>query len=226
MSGWWAEWSSYRPSDFLMFAPATYWRLFELANRAAWPAPLAAIGVGAAWCGWAFRAPGSAAGRAGAAALALACATSGWFFVHQRYAAINWAAEWLAVALGLQALLFALLAVLPRLRRAAPRRRHFAWVLIAWAVLLQPLLALAQQRPWTQAEVLGIAPDPTLIAALGLLLWLQPTAPAQRALWCVAWIVPVLGALASAATLAVVGSSQALVLPAALLLAGVGLRVR
>ena len=33
-----SEWWTYRPSDFLMFAPRTYWRLFELHNEAWWPA--------------------------------------------------------------------------------------------------------------------------------------------------------------------------------------------
>lgn len=226
MSGWWQEWSGYRPSDFLMFAPATYWRLFELANRAAWPAPLAGVGFGVAWCAWAFRGSGDAMARTGVAALALACAASGWFFVHQRYAAINWAAEWLAVAMGVQALLFVLLAGVPGVRSATPRRRRIGLALIAAAVLLQPLLALVQQRPFAQAEVIGIAPDPTLIAAFGLLLWLQPVTGAARTLWCAAWVVPVLGALASGATLAVMGSWQAVVLPAAALLASAGLRTR
>ena len=34
-----SEWWTYRPADFLMFAPRTYWRLFELHNAAWWPAP-------------------------------------------------------------------------------------------------------------------------------------------------------------------------------------------
>jgi hypothetical protein len=33
-----SEWWTYRPGDFLMFAPRTYWRLFELHNQAAGPA--------------------------------------------------------------------------------------------------------------------------------------------------------------------------------------------
>ena len=37
-----SEWWTYRPSDFLMFAPDTYWRLFELHNAAWWPLGLLA----------------------------------------------------------------------------------------------------------------------------------------------------------------------------------------
>ena len=32
-----SEWWTYRPSDLLMFAPRTYWRLFELHNESLWP---------------------------------------------------------------------------------------------------------------------------------------------------------------------------------------------
>ena len=37
------EWESYRLSDFLLFSPRTYWRLFELHNEALWPLPLLAM---------------------------------------------------------------------------------------------------------------------------------------------------------------------------------------
>ena len=33
-----AVWLSYTLSDFLLFTPHTYYRLFELYNRAVWPA--------------------------------------------------------------------------------------------------------------------------------------------------------------------------------------------
>jgi hypothetical protein len=59
-------------------------------------------------------------------------------------------------------------------------------------------------RPWTQADVFGIAPDPTAIATLGILIlneriawWLLPIPLA----WCVI----------SAATLWTMGSPDALV---------------
>ena len=32
-----SEWWTYRPSDFLLFAPRTYYRLFELYNAEIWP---------------------------------------------------------------------------------------------------------------------------------------------------------------------------------------------
>ena len=43
-----SEWWTYRPSDFLLFSPRTYHRLFELYNREIWPAQLASLGRGLA----------------------------------------------------------------------------------------------------------------------------------------------------------------------------------
>ena len=43
-----AEWWTYSLSDFLLFAPRTYYRLFELTNEALWPAHIAALALGGA----------------------------------------------------------------------------------------------------------------------------------------------------------------------------------
>ena len=51
-------------------------------------------------------------------------------------------------------------------------RRRVGLGLLLWAVLVHPVLALAMGRPWVQAEVFGLAPDPTAIAVLGVLLGL------------------------------------------------------
>ena len=42
--------------------------------------------------------------------------------------------------------------------------------LIVYALAVHPLIALFTGRPWTQAEIFGLAPDPTAIATLGVLL--------------------------------------------------------
>ena len=88
-----SEWWTYRLSDFLLFSPRTYWRLFELYNLAIWPAQLAAVGFGLAI---AVASPGAAPRRCArrAAALLAACwLWIAWAFHLQRYATINWAAR-------------------------------------------------------------------------------------------------------------------------------------
>ncbi|MGE0349302.1 DUF6064 family protein [Hydrogenophaga sp.] len=218
-----SEWWTYRPVDFLMFAPRTYWRLFELQNAAWWPwqVPLGLLALCLAvglWRG------GPRTLRLGMAGLAIAWAFVAWSFLWQRYAPINWAAAHLAWAFAAQALGLLALAASGALRPSgsATRRRSGA-ALLLWAALAHPALAWMFGRPWTQAEVIGLAPDPTVIATLGALLCADAHARGARALL---WAVRA-GALAtclvSAATLTVMGSAQAGVLLAAALVMVVAL---
>jgi hypothetical protein len=215
-----SEWWTYRPSDFLMFAPRAYWRLFELQNDAWWPAHavftllVLALVVGV----WRRHGPTL---RAGALGLALAWTWVAYGFFWQRYAPINWAANGFAWAFGLQALGLLALSFQQTLRAtAATVRHHIGLGLLLWALLAYPLLPLVFGRPWMQAEVIGLAPDPTVIATLGLLLVID--AGPRALLWllragAMAWLV------VSAATLATMGSWQAAVPLAVVLLASVAL---
>lgn len=213
-----SEWWTYRPSDFLMFAPRTYWRLFELHNEAWWPLqPLLVLaGLGwLAWLWWRWR-PGSTAPhtgatvlRAGAAALAIASAFVGWSFMLQRYAPINWAAPALAMGFLAQGLGLAWLATRRDLNAAlSVVRGRIGTLLVGFALLGQPLLAPAFGRPWTQAEVLALAPDPTAIATLGVLLSCGAEHPLTHALLRLLWALTLLQCAISAATLLTMGSPQ------------------
>lgn len=180
---------SYRLSDFLLFAPRTYYRQFELLNRDLWPWHLGALLAGLVLLVLIWRRPRHA-GRIAALILASALASTAWFYVHLRYAQINWAADWLALALAAQAaLLFVSGAVFDRLR---PAEARIGVVFIVVGVLLQPLVALAVGRAWHQGEVFALAPDPTILATLGVILcaaripWELVVLPL---LWCVVSIL-------------------------------------
>ncbi|TJV09760.1 MAG: hypothetical protein E5Y18_23950, partial [Mesorhizobium sp.] len=103
--------------------------------------------------------------------LAALFAFVGWSLLWSRYAAINWAIAYVAPAFGLQALLLVIGGARGGL---AFDRRDLAerlGLLIAVAgLVVYPLLPPLFGRPWASAEVFGIAPDPTAIAALGVLL--------------------------------------------------------
>ena len=217
------EWWTYRPSDFLMFAPRTYWRLFELHNTHWWPAPpllVMAGGLGLATL-WRHRAAAEPWLRGCAAALALAWAFSGWAFVAQRYTAINWAAEGLAWAFAVPALTLALLALRPlgqlqtrqtlqttALQATTPVRFRAGLLLMLWALVGHPLLAPALGRPLLQAEVWALTPDPTALATLGWLLLVQAGSRGTRWLVALAWVAAVAWCAVSAATLWTMGSAQ------------------
>lgn len=205
-----------------MFAPRTYYRLFELFNTDFWPAHLLALAVGVvivlllAAPRWPHAAP------AACALLALAWWWVGWAFLWQRYAAINWAASGFAIGFAIEGALLPAIAALGVGPRAAAGRAFARLVgLGLWIfVLLHPAIAPLFGRPWVQAEWFGMAPDPTAIATLGLLLWVAPavrpaTPRLARAVTAALWLVPLLWCAISGATLWAMGSPQAWLLPAA-----------
>ena len=207
-----SEWWSYRPSDFLMFSPRIYWRLFESLNREAWSAQPLVLGVALAWL-WRYgrhaSAPDPTAVRLPLCGTALAWLVVAWFFFQQRYAPINWAAAYATPAFALQALGMLALALWGGVRgHGEARRRYPGLVLLGWALLVHPLLALAGDRPGLQAEVFGLSPDPTAIGTLGLLLMLRADTAAARRVLRLLWPLPWLWCVISAATLWTLGSAQ------------------
>lgn len=203
-----SAWLSYSLSDFMMFSKDTYFRLFELHNIALWPAQLAVIAGAVAIVVLAQR-PGRWAGRVISMIFAgfwLGCA---WAFHLERYAQVHLAAPLFAAAFGLQALvLFWLGAVRGRLAigEIGPAT-VIGWLGLAAALVGYPLLAPLSGRPWLQAELVGLAPDPTAAATFALALLLT------RAGWMLL-VIPVAWSAVSFATLWTLGArGQALVLP-------------
>ncbi len=205
-----SEWSTYTLSDFLLFSPRTYYRLFELYNAAIWPLHVAALVLGLAIIVLAARG-GPAAQRVIAGALSLCWFWVAWAFLHQHYAGINWAADYVAIAFGVEAGLLLLLALRPRAWSRTSNFGPAAWVgigLLVFAVIVQPLLGPLLGRPWSQVQMFGLAPDPTVVATLGVLL-LGPA----RGQWTL-MVIPVLWCLIGGATLWAMGQPDAIVLPA------------
>lgn len=204
------EWWSYTLADFLLFSPRTYHRLFALHNAAWWPLQVAMLAAGSVIGVRLYRDAGR---RFTLGALALAWAFVGWAFHLDRYATINWAATYFAAGFALQAVLLAVAAWrVPAHANASPLHRRVGMVLLALAVVAAPLVAPASGRPWPQADVFGLTPDPTVLATLGVLLALP------RPAWWL-WPVPLLWCALGGATLWAMGEPAALVLPVAGVLA-------
>ena len=163
------DWS-YRLSDFLLFSPRIYWRMFELHNAALWPLPLVMLALGIAALAGAILRP-QQSWRLIAILLAVLWAWVGWSFVWERYATINWAALYAAPLFAIEALLFLILGgAFNRLSFDSRHLRGWGGILLVALALAYPLLAPLFGRPWHGAEFFGIAPDPTAIATLGFLL--------------------------------------------------------
>jgi len=202
-----SEWWTYRPADLLMFAPRTYWRLFELQNEALWPLPLLTTPVFMA-LGLGLLRRSDGALRAALAAVAMCCALLAWSFFWQRYAFINPVAVLAAGLFAVLALGLLALAVIHPLRISTPTFRFRSGLgLLGWA-LLYPLQAVMAGRPLAQAEVLGMAPDPTAIGCLGLLLCAHVEGRPARVLVGALLAMVITWCVFSAATLVTMGAWQ------------------
>ena len=223
-----SEWWTYRPSDFVMFSARSYYRLFELYNAALWPAHAIAIALGVtlvATLAWASaRHPMPAwPQRVGCVLLAAAWLWVGVGYHAQRFASINSAASGYAVAFALQGMLLLALALGSEGSDSRRRATHLGpdactrWTglgLLAYAVFLHPLVGSLFGRPIGQAEVAGLAPDPTAVATLGLLLLLpRAHASLRRGLPRVAWAVALAWCALSSLTLATLSAPEAWALP-------------
>ena len=202
---------SWALEDLLLFEPRVYWRLFALENESVWPTQpvlLAAVALLALCLIWGRR----PSGRWLAPIVGAAWLWTGWQFVALRYGTVNWAAPTLAWGFYVEAALLAGLGLSGRI--VFMQRERGAWFglgLLA-AALVWPVLAPLDGRPWREAEVFAIAPDPTAIATLGLL------ALAERSRWtALLGIAPVLWLALSTLTLVTLGAWQGWAVLAALL---------
>jgi len=180
--------AGYTLSDLLMFSPEVYFRLFVLYNQAVWPVQVVVVVLTGAIVALTRR-PSAAATRTVAGLMAVSWAGIAGFFLLQRYAEINLAAPCFAAGFALQAVLWSGVAVAgrPRLRWAGDRVGAAGLGLLATAAVALPLLGPLSGREWVGMELFGLAPDPTALGTLGLLLmvprspwWLWPVPAA----WC------------------------------------------
>jgi hypothetical protein len=210
MSEWWA----YQPSDLLMFAPQTYYRLFELCNTSLWPAQILTLAAGAAIAVLIARGP-RWRGRFIASLLAFAWFFVAWGYFIDRYATINLAAPYFALGFIVQAVLLAVVGLL---------RGHITFdgvktptekagiALFLFALVFQPLIGPLVGREWSGVELFGLAPDPTVVGTLGLLL------AADRIRWGL-FVIPLLWCAITGATLWIMKSPEAFLMPLVGLLA-------
>ena len=166
------DWWGYTLSDFLLFSPRTYYRMIERHNEAVWPAQLLTTAFGVGILG-ALRKPSPRQGRIIAGVLALLWMWVAWTFLLQRYATINWAIKYIVPLFVLEALLLVWWGVIGGKLGFAVKpgmSGKLGAALFVLAILVYPALAVIMGWPWKRAEVFGVAPDPTVVGTVGLLL--------------------------------------------------------
>ncbi|MCC5807057.1 MAG: hypothetical protein JJU00_12080 [Opitutales bacterium] len=185
-----AEWRTYAVEDFIPFTPEVYFRMIERTNEAQWPLQFFALAGGATVVVLIL----SGRVRPALAVLSAAWFWSGGAFLIHRYADLNWAGVYFGWAYFAQGVILLGLAVAPwtpggdRMARALDPR----WLGLAVAtggVLLWPGITALAGGGWARAEVVGLLPDPTAVATLGILLmalkgWRLWAASVIPLLWC------------------------------------------
>jgi uncharacterized protein DUF6064 len=167
-----SEWWTYHLSDFLLFTSRTYHRLFEIYNAAIWPAQILALALGLAIVPLSRRGSASS-GRLIAAILAACWLWVGIAFHAARYATINYAAGYFAWAFGLEAALLIWIGVVRgRLlfERPVDVAGRVGVAIFLIALVIEPLIGPLIGRGWKGIELFGVAPDPTAVGTLGILL--------------------------------------------------------
>ena len=184
------DWWTYSLSDFLMFAPRTYYRMLERHNEAVWPGQIISVGMGLGILALLPR-PSLRRGAIIAVAMGILWAWIAWSFLWTRYAGISWAMKYIVPLFVVESLLLLWTGIVRRqlsFQLRSDIRGVLGVGLFALAVILYPIMAAIFGRPLQQAEVFGIAPDPTVIATLGLLLLADGGRPwpllVIPTLWC------------------------------------------
>ena len=182
-----AEPGTYSVADFIPFTAEVYLRLFERQNEAQWPLHLLAVAAGAATIALAWRGRDRRHARwAGAALSGLLAAAWLWVALsfHLRlYTELTWVAWYIGGAFIIQAGLILVAGVMDVRRGAGSTGRGtgalhpspvgvtvVGYALAALGVVVYPLLAPLTGQGWAGAQCFAIAPDPTAVATLGLLL--------------------------------------------------------
>lgn len=210
-----AEWSSYSPHDLLLFSLQAYIGLFELLNTTLWPVHLVTLALGLA-AALLVLTNHRARHRLVWALFCLLWLWTGWHFFHVQYAAINWAAEYVAVVFWLQGLLFGLFAVAPncpQISYTGTVTDRMAAAAYLFAVIGYPIATLALGRSSDSVEFLGISADPGVAATLAVLVLSR-----ARFIW-LSWVVPLAWCALTGLTLWLLESPEFLIAPLTAMLA-------
>lgn len=166
-------------SRLLPFSREVFLRLFEHYNTAIWPLQVAAYLLGLFALIAALR-PFPGSGRLAALVLAAGWIWTGVGYHMLYFSRINWAAWAFGFFFVLQGLLFLSTGVLRGRLAFRFGRDPAGWcglVFVAAAMIVYPLIGTAADQAWPRIALLGVAPCPTTLFTLGLLLMAEDRVP-------------------------------------------------
>jgi len=194
----------------LPFTAEILFSSFAQYNRALWPLPLFAVVLALVAIALVFR-PVRHGDRVIAALLALAWLWTGYGYHYLHFATINFAAPLYAVFFVLEGLLLAWTGVVRGKVAFGFRTALFGRIglIVAFAALVLWPLADGLTHGWQSARLVGLAPGPTAVFTLVLLLLTERRTPVHLA------IVPLLWTLVAGATAWILAIPQDLAQPVA-----------
>lgn len=201
-------------SRLVPFTRDVFLGALERYNEAIWPTQIAAYLL-VLLALWSALRPFAGSGRLIAAVVAAAWIWTGvaYYMLHQ--AQINWAGWALGFVFVLQGLAFIVTGVIRgRLdfRFTGDSTGWAGLVLIGVAAILYPLIGVGSDQGWPRMPLVGVAPGPTLVWTLGMLLLAVPRVPWHLLL------IPLLWSITGAAGALLLDLPQDFVLPLAAVL--------
>ncbi|MEX1205769.1 MAG: DUF6064 family protein, partial [Dongiaceae bacterium] len=173
----------------LPFTAEVFFSVFEQYNRAIWPAQIVAYGLGIVVVLLTLR-PVPGGDRAIGALLAAAWAWIGVVYHLGHFAAIDFIAPAFAAVFLIQALLFAWTGAIGGKIAFRFRADVFGWTglgFVFFAMAVYPLAGWLAGHGWPRAALFGVAPCPTTIFTMGVLLLTEGRTPLRLALIPVLW---------------------------------------
>ena len=158
----------------LPFTDAQFFAVFAAYNRAIWPAQVTAYVLGALAIALALKG-GARNGRRVAGVLALFWLWMGVAYHWGHFSQINRLAYLFGAVFVLEGVLLAAVAVRGGVtfRSRTGPRGALGLALVAYAAVIYPLIGHALGHGWPRAPMFGVAPCPTTIFTVGLLLWAE-----------------------------------------------------
>lgn len=202
----------------LPFTTEQFLGVFRDYNLSVWPAQIVALLVAASCIALALRGP--AGSRLAATLLALLWLWMGIVYHGIFFARINPAATIFAALFVLEAVLIVHAGAIRRSLRFQPRRDlagSAGVVLMAYALLVYPILGAVSSHAYPQAPTFGL-PCPTTIFTFGLLLWADEGSPRYLAVIPALWSVLGLSAALSLGIVEDIGLIVSAIVATALLL--------
>lgn len=175
----------------ISFTSEVFFALFEDYNLSIWPAQVIAYVLGVLALALVFR-PSASSSRIIGAVLASLWLWNGVAYHWNYFATINFVAPVFAALFVAEALLLAWYLVIRGgvVFRFSKDMTGYAGVALAlFAMVFYPLLGASLGKVWPQLVLFGVAPTPTVIFTLGLLLLIEPRVPRLLILIPLLWVI-------------------------------------